>query len=720
MTWRRSAQASALAPTRAAPVADRRRHVVSAHGDDRVDDWYWLRDRDDPAVMALLRAESAYAEAVTAPLGTLAEVINASIVSRVQLNDVSCPRTKGPWAYYLRTVDGLEHAIVCRRPVGSPPPDPDPSVHDPFEVVVLDENALAAEHDYLWVADTALSPSQRLWAYAADLTGSELMTVRVRDIEQGRDLADTLEGAYFGLAFADDDTLFYVRPDDAMRGHQGWRHVMGSDPAEDRLIWQEDDERFELSLGATKDGAYVVLVAESTSTSECRLVRSEAPASEGPVSLGRRAGVKYSLEHHRGSLLVLSNEGGANFELSCGHLGPSGLEDVQVLVPHRPDVRLADLDVIDGYAIVTERGHATTSIRVLPLGGTSSARDDREADWRLPGTLLGAPPAGTITLDGNLDFDASEVRYRSTTLVAPPTTHAFEPRTAMTMVVHRSPAPGFEPADYQTEVRWATSADGTRVPLTLAWHRGRPEGPGPCLLYGYGAYEASSDPAYEEDWPLHPLLDRGVLYAIAHVRGGGELGRQWYEDGRLDRKHHSFDDFVACARFLRDEGWTTAGQLAAEGLSAGGLLMGASVNLDPDLFAAVVAEVPFVDCVTTMLDPTLPLTVPEQEEWGDPVADRDAYEWIKAYSPYDNVQPRRYPRMLVTTGVNDPRVMYFEPAKWVQKLRAAHPDNSERVLLQVEFASGHHGPSGRYHAWRQRASVLAFVLDAIGAGDISY
>jgi oligopeptidase B len=653
---------------------------------------------------------------MTSGLHRLAEEITAEIVARVQLNDVSCPSPRGPWAYYHRTVDGLEHDIVCRRPVEAPPPSSDPSRPDAYEVVILDENTLAAEHEYLWIAETALSPSQRLWAYAADLTGSELMTVRIRDIEQGRDLDEVIEGAYFGLAFAGDHLLFYVRPDHAMRGYQAWCHEVGTDPTQDRLLWQEEDERFELGLDATKDGAYVVLVSESTSTSECRLVSAAVPESEPLTLLGRRRGVKYSVEHHRGALFVLSNDAGPNFELSRGHLGPTGLEDVRVLLRHRPDVRLAELDVIDGHAIVVERGHATTSLRILRLAEIAEATLDSDPTRPLPGLVISAPPAGMIALSGNLDFEATDVRYVSTTLVSPPATHAVDATTGVTKVVHREAAPGFDERCYRTELRWATSSDGTRVPLTLAWHRERPAGPGPCLLYGYGAYEASSDPAYEQDWPLHPLLDRNVLYAIAHVRGGGELGRPWYEGGRLEQKHHSFEDFVACARHLCDEGWTTPDQLAAQGGSAGGLLMGASVNLDPNLFAAIVAEVPFVDCVTTMLDPSIPLTVPEQEEWGDPAADPAAYAWMKAYSPYDNVRAERYPRMLVTTGINDPRVMYFEPAKWVQKLRGAHPDNNDRVLLRVEFTSGHHGPSGRYHAWRQRAFVLAFVADAIGAG----
>ncbi len=374
-----------------------------------------------------------------------------------------------------------------------------------------------------------------------------------------------------------------------------------------------------------------------------------------------------------------------------------------MLVPGREDVRLESVDVLEGLAMLEERGGATTAIRLLPLTGDGRPH------------VIAAPEAGVVQLAANPDFQARTVRFQITDLVTPRTLCSYDPETGETATLWAEPAPGHDPGRYRTERRWATSDDGTPVPVTLAWRADRPDGPGPCLLYGYGAYEASSDPAYRSDRPVLPLLDRGVLYAIAHVRGGGELGRSWYLDGKLEHKHHTFEDFVAVGRHLVDEGLTSPAQLAAMGRSAGGLLVGASVNLAPELFACVVAEVPFVDCLTTMLDPALPLTVTEQEEWGDPVADKDAYGWIKAYSPYDNVREVPYPRMLVTGGLNDPRVSYFEPAKWVQKLRASHPANPRRVLFRIELAAGHAGPSGRYQGWKQRAAVQAFILEATGA-----
>lgn len=688
-----------------APVAERRPHRISAHGDERIDDWYWVRDRDDPALMPLLEAENAFTEAATAHLGSLADAIYEDILARTELSDVTYPTPRGEWAYYRRTIDGLEYAIECRRPRGAPLPQVAAEIpSDSDEQVVLDENALAAGVPYLEVGDRELSHDQRLLAYAVDTTGGERMTVRVRDLASGEDLDDEIEDAYYGLAFsADGSTLFYVRPQAAtMRPHQVWRHRLGTAPAEDELVFEEPDERFFVSLGTTKDGALILIGVTSTTTSEWHLLASDDPAGVPRRVLERRTGVLYELEHHRGELVILANDEAVNFALYATDVATPGREHWRTLLAARDDVRLESLDVIDGHVLLAERGHATTAIRILDLAGDEVA-------------LVEAPEAGMVEMAGNLEFETRSVRYVTTTLVSPSSLYELDLTTGEATLLRRHPVPGYDPSLYETSRRWATSPDGTKVPLTLAWRRDRAAEPGPALLYGYGAYGASSDPEFSIDRPIHPLLDRGVLFVIAHVRGGEELGRHWYLDGRLENKHHSFEDFVAAAHFLVEERYTTAGSLAALGASAGGLLMGASVNLDPAAFAAVVAKVPFVDALTTMLDPTIPLTTNEWEEWGDPISSREAYEWMKAYSPYDNVRPGRYPAMLVTGGISDPRVGYFEPVKWVQKLRAADPERGERILLQMELSAGHFGPSGRYHTWRKWAFEAAFILDAIGA-----
>ncbi len=698
------------------PAAPRRPVTFTNHGDQRTDDWYWLRDRSDAEVLELLLAENAHTSSSTAHLEPLVEAIYDAVLSRVQLTDVSHPSPKGEWAYYERRIEGEEHPVLCRRPAGAPLPQPSPEADDELETVLLDENAMAAGHDYFSVGMTALSADQRLLAYGVDLDGGERLTIHVRDLDAGEDLPDVIENAYYGLAFARDDSFFYTRPDAAMRPHQVWRHRLGAAVSSDTLVWEEPDERFYLDARSTKDGEYVVLQAGSHATTEVRLVPASSPDSAPLVLEARRQGVMYWVEHLAGELLVLSNEEAENFALYRLPAAEPTRANRRLFLPPRDDVRLETIDVVDGHVLVEERGHATTSIRIVPIGEEAGA-GGAGGDSALPGRVITAPEAGTVFLADNLDVHATSVRYEATTLVMPRTLRSYELDTGSDVVLRRQPTPGYDPDDYETELRWARSGDGTEVPVTIARSRARPDGPGPLLLYGYGAYELSVDPSYRDDRPIHPLLDRGVAYAIAHVRGGGELGRNWYLGGKLANKPHSFEDFVASARFLVDEGLTSPDRLVAQGGSAGGLLMGASANLAPELFAGVVAEVPFVDCLTTMLDISLPLTVIEQEEWGDPIASAEDYEVIRSYAPYDNVREEPYPRTLATGGLTDPRVGYFEPAKWVQKLRAAHPGNAApgRVLLRVDMTAGHRGPSGRYQHWRKQAFVMAFVLETLGA-----
>lgn len=698
------------------PVAERRPSTIEAHGDARVDDWYWLRDKGDPSVMALLEAENAWTRRSTARLDPLVEAVYGEILSRTRLTDVTYPVPRGPYGYYTRTIDGLQYPVWCRRPRSAPPPDPDRlpagvgeagdgAEADVHETVVLDENALAAGHDYFEVGDRALSPDQRLLAYATDTTGGERMTVRVRDIAAGSDLPDVIEDAYYGLAFAaDNETLFYTRPDAAMRPYQVWRHRLGTPWEGDEKVFEEGDERFFVGVGASKDDALVLLGAQSDVTSEWWYLDAAAPGSEPVLVEGRRQGVEYSVEHHRGELLILSNDGAENFALYRAPLSSPSKESWSVVLPERSDVRLEGMDVMAGHVLVQERGGATTSLRAVALD--AGVGED---------VTVEAPPAGTVSLAANLEFETTAFRYVTASLVDPPALHEMDLEDERDEVLWRLPVPSYDPGLYRTERRWATSSDGTKVPVTLAWRADRPAGPGPALLYGYGAYGLSSDPGFSVSRPVHPLLDRGVLYAIAHVRGGEELGRHWYLDGKLANKPNSFEDLLSAAHLLVDGGLTTPERLALHGASAGGLLVGATLNLDPGGFGAAVAEVPFVDCLTTMLDPSLPLTTTEWEEWGDPVSDPEAYRCIRSYSPYDNVKAVRYPRMLVTGGLSDPRVGHFEPAKWVQKLRAAHPDNPSRILLRMELSAGHFGPSGRFAAWRRYAFVVAFILDAVGA-----
>jgi oligopeptidase B len=687
--------------------------VLTAHGDDRVDDWYWLRDRDDPAVGELLEAEAEYLKEATRSTEALTEAVYEEILARVQLTDVSLPAPKGSYGYYTRTVAGLEYPIYCRRPAGAPqPPDAPPAgvtptaPADELEEILLDENLLTGPTGQLEVGSLALSEDQRLLAYATDVTGGERFKVRIRDLTAGGDLADEIDETSYGLAFsADAGTLFYTRPDNAMRPYQIWRHALRTPTGADTLVWQEDDERFFMGVGTTKDGALIVLGAGSNTTSEIRLLDATDPAGVPRIVEARRPGIEYSIEHHGDEILVLTNDQAENFAAFRAPVATPGRAHWRPLVAHREDVRLELLDVVEGFALLHERGHASTAIRLVDLAEGSES--------------VISPPekAGAIFLGENLDFAARSIRYGSTSLVSPLAIHEHDLASGQSQVIWRRRVPNYDATAYRSERRWATSEDGTKVPITLAYRADRPAGPGPCLLMGYGAYEISMDPVFSNDRSVLPLLDRGGRYAIAHVRGGGELARSWYLGGKLEQKRHSFEDFIAGARYLVAEHTTSPEQLVAIGGSAGGLLVGASVNLAPELFAGVIAAVPFVDCLTTMLDVDLPLTMTEREEWGNPTDDEEAYWRMKGYSPYDNVRAVRYPRMLVTGGLNDPRVSYFEPTKWVQKLRASHPENLGRVVLKMEMGAGHRGPSGRYRAWRDWAFELAFALEVAGASE---
>ena len=710
----------------APPVAPRRPVVHEAHGDRRVDEWAWLRDRDDPEVLEVLRAENRYSEAATAHLAPLREALFSEIRSRIVETDLSVGVRKDGWWYFARTFEGRDYAVHCRAPAlaaapGARPPGADapdgagggPSRPDdrwPGEEVLLDENALAEGHAYLALSDFEVSPGHGLLAYGVDTTGDERFVLRLRDLGRGEDLPEAIEGTSYGVAWADDTTVFYTRPDSANRPYQLWRHRVGTAPSDDALVLEEPDERFHLGVGRTKDGAYVVVEIQSKVTSEVLVVPTASPDVAPSVVAPRRQGVEYALEHHQGTFVILTNDEAENFRLMAAPAHDPGRHAWREVIPHRDEVRLGGVDVFRDHLVCAERIEGSARLRVVPLPPA-----DPWATTLPEGELVASPESpATFHLGANPEFDSHVLRYGYTSMVTPRSVFDLDMASGATELLKRQPVlGGYDPADYETARRWATAPDGREVPISLVRRRGTSEdGTAPCLLYGYGAYEHSIDPAFSS--LRLSLLERGVVFAIAHVRGGGELGRRWYEEGKLLSKPNTFTDFVACAEHLVSTGVADPTRLVARGGSAGGLLMGAVANLVPERFRAMVAEVPFVDCLTTMLDESLPLTVIEWEEWGDPAADADVYAVMRAYSPYDNVRPVRYPELLVTAGLEDPRVGYWEPAKWVQRLRAAEPVN--RVLLKTELEAGHAGPTGRYDAWREEAFVLAFVLDAFDLG----
>jgi oligopeptidase B len=706
------------------PAAPRRPHWLEAHGRRRLDEWYWLADRTDPEVLAYLRAENDYADALLAPTLSLQQQLYEEIKSRVAETDAGPPTRDGVWWYWSRTSEGQQYRVMCRRPdVGRSLRAEDVvadarrgrSAEETGEQVLLDENVLAEGSAYLAVGVFDVSPDQRILAYATDLDGSESYTLRFRDLETGLDHDDVITGVYYGSAWAlDNETFFYVRPDPAMRPWQVWRHRLGSTPeTADVLIYQEDDERFFLDLSLSRSRRYVVIHTASKTTSEARWIDAGDPiAGEPQVLLPRQPDVEYDVEDDGTGWLVRTNRPGPdsvatpNFALYRLPAGSHDPADLEVVLPHRPDVMLESFDAFAGHTVVSERSRADglERIRLLFRDGTEKLVTQQEAVYSLAG-------------EPNPEWETASYRFGYTSLVTPRSSIELDvasmaPRTVWTQPV----LGGYNPSAYRTERLWATAADGTRVPLSVVAPREQPlDGSAACLLYGYGAYEFSIDASFSS--ARLNLLERGMTFAIAHVRGGGELGRGWYEAGRMAHKNNTFGDFVAAATHLVESGWTRPDRLVARGASAGGLLMAAVANLRPDLWKAIVAEVPFVDVVTTMSDTTLPLTVTEWEEWGDPVHDPEAYNRMLGYSPYDNVTDAPYPALFVTAGLNDPRVGYWEPAKWVAKLRSVGAGGPDRpVLLRTELGSGHQGSTGRYDAWRDEARIQAFILTEVGLG----
>jgi oligopeptidase B len=569
----------------------------------------------------------------------------------------------------------------------------------PGEEVLLDGNVLAEGHDYFSLGTYDLSADGRWLAYSTDFSGDERFTLQVKDLSTGQLLPDTVPDTHYGSAWSTDaSTLFYLTVDDAWRPYRVWRHRIGSAADTDEIVYEEPDERFWVGIELTRSERFILIDVGSKVTSEVRYLRADRPSDAPAVIAPRRQGVEYSVEHHGDRFLILHNDHAEDFALAYTPVDSPG--SWTPLVEHRPGTRLLAVDAFSRYLVVSLRRDGLTGLRVIPL-------DDRpEYDIAFPEPIYSVGP------DANLEFDSDSFRLHYVSLVTPDSVYDCDLATGALVLRKRRPVlGGYDPDGYEQRREWAESDDGTRVPISLVYKRGTPhDGTAPMLLYGYGSYEISVDPWFSI--PRLSLVDRGVVFAVAHVRGGGELGRNWYERGKLLAKKNTFVDFVACARHLVKVGWTAPERLVARGGSAGGLLIGAVANLAPDAFGGFVAEVPFVDALTTILDPSMPLTVTEWEEWGNPLADPEVYAYMRSYSPYENVSAGPYPPILAVTSLNDTRVLYHEPAKWVARLRSLSPLTS--VLLKTEMGAGHSGPSGRYDGWREEAFVLSWVLSLVG------
>jgi oligopeptidase B len=687
-----AAPASAAATTALEPpIARVVPKVDTLHGDIRVDDYFWLRDdeRKDPEVIAYLEAENAYTKAVMQPTEALQEQLYREMLGRIQQTDLSVPERIGEYYYYSRTIEGQQYPILARRKGSLEAP----------EEVMLDQNEMAKGTRYFRLGLTRVSPDARLLAFTVDTTGAERFTLMVKDLATGEILPDRIGPVSYSLQWAADNrTLFYTVGDAANRPYKVLRHTLGSTaPAVE--IAHEPDELFRLGVSKTKDGKYLLIGTGSFDADEYRYLSADQPNGEWKLIRPRQQGVEYSVEHHDGRFVITTNADGArDFKVvTAPATAPARWTD---LVPASDSVLVQGVDVFRDHLVLYERAGGNRRIRVREWkSGESYVLDFPEAVYTVYG---GANP----------EYDSRLLRFTYTSLVTPASVYDFDLKTRERELKKQTEVlGGYDATQYGTERTWARASDGTMVPVSLVYRKPLvKDGTRPLLLYAYGSYGSSTDPTFSS--ANLSLLDRGVVYAIAHIRGGQEMGRRWYDEGKLLQKMNTFTDFVAAAEHLVGEGYTSRERLAIRGGSAGGLLMGAVVNLRPDLFRAVVADVPFVDVVNTMLDASIPLTTGEWIQWGNP-NEQPYYDYMKSYSPYDNVERKAYPAMLVTTGLNDPRVAYWEPAKWVAKLRA-HKTDTNPLLLYTHMGAGHGGSSGRYDALREAALRYAFILQQLG------
>jgi oligopeptidase B len=698
------------------PPAKQVPHERTHHGDTVIDEYAWLAVKDDPDTIAYLTAENAYTEALTAGLAPLQEQIFAEIKARTQESDLSVPVRKGSWWQYARTVEGQQYAVHCRRAVRPgeviPPLAQDGRPLD-GEEVLLDDNELAAGKGFFALGAYQPSPDWRYLAYSTDFSGDERYTIRIKDLATGDLLPDEIPGTYYGCAWSlDGSALFYMTVDDAWRPDRVWRHRIGTPADTDVIVFDEADRRFHVSVGSTRSERFIVIRSGSVLTSEVWLLDAAAPEGEFTLVTPRRQGLDYSVDHAGDRLLILHNDHAVNFEIATAPL--SDPQAWTPLVPHRADTRLLGMAAFADFIVVYFRRDGLTGLRILPAEGRADGRADSSGERE----IAFDEPIYRVGPGANPEYDSSHFRLSFTSLVTPGSVYDCDMASGDLTLLKRQPvlpSPAgdpYRPQDYEQHREWAVATDGTRVPISLVRRKDTPrDGSAPCLLYGYGSYEISRDPAFSI--PVLSLLDRGFVYAIAHVRGGGELGRAWYDDGKLLHKKNTFTDFIACAEHLEKTGWTSPDRLVARGGSAGGLLMGAVANLAPQDFAGIVAQVPFVDALNTILDPSLPLTVTEWEEWGDPLHDPQVYAYMKSYTPYENVTGQAYPAIFALGGLNDTRVTYHEPAKWIARLRATAQGGP--FLLKIELEAGHGGRSGRYDAWREEALVLAWVVQTATA-----
>lgn len=681
------------------PTAPKRPHTISQHGETRVDDYFWLRNRDDPEVMKFLTAHMDYLEEVMGHTKPLQETLFAEMKGRIQETDSTVPEKRGGYWYYVRTEAGRQYPIYCRKKE---------SLENPEEVL-LDQNALGEGKTFCSVGALSVSPDGNKLAYAFDFEGNEVYTIRIRDLITGRHFDESIpntSGSVYelgGVEWANDsETIFYVTLDAALRPDTLYRHKIGMDPANAALLFHEADESFYLWTHKTRDEKYIMTYHYSTTTREMRFLDADQPDGELRVVQPRIEGLEYYAAHHKGRFFISNNENARNFKVSVAPVKKPGKENWKELVAHREDVLIEGVSTFENHLVIRERKAGLQQLRICTPDDLGNARYVQFPE-----------PVYYVEFEDNSVFETKILRFKYSSLITPHTVVDYHMDSGEWEVRKQDVIAGYNKDDFVTDRIFATASDGTQVPISVAYRKSiKMDGGNPALLHGYGAYGSNLDAEFSPH--RISLLDRGFVYAIGHVRGGSDMGREWYESGRVLHKKNSFTDFTACAEHLIQLGFTSEEHLAIYGVSAGGLLVTASMTMRPDSFRAVIAKVPFVDAINSISDPTIPLTTLEYNEWGNPVAFKEHYEYIKSYAPYENIRATAYPNILLTGGWNDPRVPYWEPAKFAAKLREVKTDDN-LLLLKTNIHAGHAGSSGRYDYMKEVAFEYAFLIEALQA-----
>lgn len=672
------------------PRAAKRPKTTALHGRTWTDNYFWLRERDNPEVITYLEAENAYLAEIMAHTADLQEKLYQEMRGRIKETDMSVPYIKGDYLYYQRTEDDKQYPIYCRKRKNE----------GAAEEVLLDQNELAAGLDYCEVGVFRVSPNHQLLAYSLDTNGSERYTLFVKDLQTGERLVEEIPNTYYSAEWANDNqTIFYTTLNDAMRTDKLYRHQLGSQVNEDVLLFHEEDERFYLEVSRSRSEAYLFLNLRSNMTRESHFLDAGQPQSSFQLLYPRQYGVEYTVSHHGDRFYIRTNKDAENFKVVSVPTSNPGEENWETVLDHSADVTITGIDPFQNHLVISLRENGLKQLHILNLNDGSAHRVEFPE------------PTYHVELGNNKEFETNLLRFKYYSLITPKSVFDYDMDGRSRELKKQEEVIGYDPSLYESKRLWATAKDGTQVPISLAYRKGiELNGRNPLFLTGYGSYGLNYDPYFRSD--IFSLIDRGFVFAIAQIRGGGEMGEGWRKDGKLLKKKNTFTDFIACAEHLIATGYTSSDKLAIMGGSAGGLLMGAVTNMAPALFKAVIAHVPFVDVINTMLDSSIPLTVIEYDEWGNP-NDPAYFDYMFSYSPYNQVEAKAYPHLLVTAGLNDPRVQYWEPAKWTAKLREMKTDDN-RLLLKTNMGAGHSGESGRFDRLKELALEYAFILDCFG------